>query len=91
MDIRFEREGTKVKASVTVSIPGYEDRSFPFTFDCGAAEYAGLLAEAMRSQLLEEIEEVRKDEYQSGWRDKSAHKGGQKQWFATTLKWRNRR
>jgi hypothetical protein len=91
MNIYFEREGTKVKASVTADVPNYETRVFSLFCECGGEVYAGLLTEAMQRQISSEIEAIRRDEYESGWRDKAAHKGPRRGWFASTFKWRNRK
>lgn len=91
MNITFSRDGTKAVAHVELAIPNYDSRVFPMAFDCGTEVYAGLLVEAMRRSLDSELETIRRDEYESGWKDKAAHKGARRSWFATTFRWRNRR
>ena len=91
MNIYFVRDGNHVKANVTIDVPHWDARMFTFTFDCGSEAYAGLLTEAMQRQITSEIEAIRKDEYESGWRDKAAHKGPRRGWFADTFRWRNRK
>lgn len=91
MKIYFERDGNKVKANVVIDVPTWDARMFTFTFDCGSEAYAGLLTNAMQSQLKAELEILRRDEYEDGWRAKAAHKSGPKAWFASTFHWRNRK
>ena len=91
MRIHFKREGTKVVANVDLDVPTWDTHVFACTFECGNEVYAGLLTEAMRVQLAKEIEAIRQYEYESGWRDKAAHKGARRDWFASTFNWRNRK
>lgn len=91
MNIYFKREGNKVMASIVIDVPNWDARVFSFAFDCGGEAYAGLLTAEMQRQIQVEIENIRRDEYESGWHDKAAHKGARRSWFATTFQWRNRK
>ena len=90
MNIYFVREGTTVVANVVINVPLWDERVFSFKFECGSDAYAGLLAKEMQAQLSSELEAIRMNEYQAGWKEKAAHKGAQRGWFASTFKWRNK-
>ena len=90
MRIHFEREGTQAVANIVLAVPNLDERVFSCKFECGGEAYAGLLVEQMQRQLQKEIEAIRQNEYENGWKDKSAHKGPRKSWFASTFQFRNR-
>jgi len=91
MQIHFSRDGTQAVAKVTLTIPTYDARVFPMVFECGSEVYAGLLVEAMNAALQNEVETIRRDEYEAGWNDKTSRKRPKRGWFATSFVWRNRK
>ena len=59
--------------------------SFPFSFQCGDAYYAELLRQHFDKKLSDRIEQVRKEEYDKGYKDGRA-KRGKISWFYSWLK-----
>ena len=70
--ITFKRDGTNVRMSVGINIPHFEARSFHFNWNCGQEYAAALLTAEMQKQLDTAIGEIRRKEYDRGWRDAKA-------------------
>lgn len=67
--IQFSRDGTKVKATVTVEVPNYDTRLFSFMWECNGEAYAGLLSKRMDARMRDHLEDIRRDAYNDGWKD----------------------
>jgi hypothetical protein len=65
--ISFNRDGTKVMITVSLTVPYYEDRVFFFYWEAGSAWAAGLLAHAMNEAFTHMVRMTREQEYDAGW------------------------
>lgn len=84
--IEFKRDGTKVTAIVTTSVPMDCVRNFQLSFEAGSEWAAGLLANAMRTQFCDAVKQARTEEYEAGWTDAKSHKkNAKKDWFTLRL------
>lgn len=70
--IEIKRNHGEVELWFDCFIPHYELRRFPFTFNCGNSEYAGLLTGKMKTALFEEMQRIRREAYEQGWSDAKA-------------------
>lgn len=61
------------------------DSTYHFLFDCGDKYYASLLRQHLYNRLSTRIEEIRKEEYERGYKD-GRSKRAKKSWFSTLLK-----
>jgi hypothetical protein len=67
--ISIDVEGEKVQVKVTMSVPFWENRVFPFTFECASRAYAGFFGRALQDKLFKSIQEARQEAYEQGWND----------------------
>lgn len=70
--IRFSRDGTVVRATVSCPIPNYESRDFWFQWIPGDEAYAGLLSAALQTRMVDQLERIRREAYEQGWKDAKA-------------------
>lgn len=82
--INFKRDGKKAVVRIDLSVPEYEERSFPFAFNCDGEVYAGLLTRAMRTAFSDAVKAARKEGYDQGWKDAKA-KRASCSWFKGSL------
>lgn len=74
----INKEGTKV--IITIRNGLLCQKTTPFVYECGSDVYAELLASHLNKKIGDAIEQVRKTEYEQGWRDK-AKKKPKRNWF----------
>lgn len=65
MRIDFTREGTRVVVTLTIWIT----MKFPFSFECGSEWAAHLLVVELDRRFRQQVENIRREEYDAGWRD----------------------
>lgn len=70
--IQIEIKETKVRVIVDTKYP-IESR-YVFSFDTGNADFAALLAENMNEKMRNDLEKIRRDTYEQGWKDAKAKK-----------------
>lgn len=76
--IKFSREGTRVKIDVSASVMGYH---FTFYHELKEDYLAELMRQDYQNHLEKRIEEIRRDEYNQGWRDAKSKKIAKRTWF----------
>lgn len=72
--IRFTREGTAVRVTISLAVPNYESRDFWFDRETNAGAYAGLLSAEFQKQMHDSLEKIRRESYREGWKDAKAKK-----------------
>jgi len=72
--IYLSRNGTLVRCTVHLRVPNYELRLFHFEWETNNRAFAGLLSAEMDKQLQTELERIRREAYERGWKDAKAKK-----------------
>lgn len=72
--IQFSRNGTLVRCTVPLQVPNYEKRLFHFEWETNSPAFAGLLSAEMDKRLHAELERIRREAYERGWKDAKAKK-----------------
>jgi hypothetical protein len=82
--IEVNRKDNEVEIKVTLLVPHYDNRVFTFSFNCGAAVYAGLLTQHIKNEIWTHVKKLRAEAYEQGWADAKAKR--QKQtWFKSSF------
>lgn len=80
--IQITREDSEVKVNLS---NGPLDAVYAFSFTCANKWYAALLTTHFNNRLSSLIEQVRKEEYERGYKD-GRQKQTKKTWFYSSLK-----
>lgn len=67
--LRVVRNNTEVRIKVEAFLPTWETRVFPFSFNCGDAAYAALLATRINTVIGEAVKTAREEAYNEGYAD----------------------
>lgn len=86
--IQFFRDGTKVKAVIEITgLQKLEERYPHFSFETNSTLYAELMKQTLEDNFSDDLEQIRKDAYDSGYKDGRGKKT-KKSWFGWTWKFR---
>lgn len=77
--IDIKREGTFVKVVVDSQWP--ISGQYSFQWDTGRNDFACLLSENLKNKMVRDIERMRRDAYNQGWKDAKA-KAKKETWFS---------
>ena len=69
---------------IKVTHPSFPDKPFWFSHDTGNEIFASLLYDKLSNTYHDQLEDIRKLEYESGWKDAKA-KSKKRNWFYRTL------
>ena len=76
---------TRKTSQVILNVPGPLGLWFPLTFEAGTEWAAELLLDFINHGIEKRIENVRRLEYEAGWKDAKAKKRPKRTWFLSTL------
>lgn len=83
--ITFERNGekscTQVQCRVNGALPEIEKSVFLFSFVCGQEYAAALLVRHLNETFLKQVQLIKSEAYERGWKDAKAKRGKQT-WFS---------
>jgi hypothetical protein len=85
VELRVRRDGSDVEVSISSHIPTWEERVFPFSFNCGNEAYAGFLTKHIQDVIGNAVANARREAYEQGWKDAKA-KRVKNDWFSRVLK-----
>jgi hypothetical protein len=81
--INIHAEGKKLKVSISYKYP-VSNWQTTFSIDESSELHSKLMAENLNNHLRETIEEIRRQEYEEGWKDAKSKKK-KKIWFSQLM------
>lgn len=78
--ISIKRDRKEVRLDIEIDVPHYDNRILYFRWDAGNEMFAGLLAAEMDTQIRDRIQEIRRLEYERGFKE-GRGKQKKKSWF----------
>lgn len=82
MNIEFSAVGEKCECKVTINVPFQGEVTWTFSHQHADKFYCGFATDAMRTQMHDALEQIRREAYEQGWAAAKAKKGGKKSWFS---------
>lgn len=83
MNISFVRNGSVVEVKLSISVPGHDAVTYSAAWDAQEKFYAGFLVSAMQQQMMSEMERMRREAYEKGWKDAKSKKHPKESWFSS--------
>lgn len=83
--IEFVSDDEVARVKVTVLCGTAGQCTFHADHQCGNKWYAGLLAKQWRQEACVEMQRIRREAYEAGWRDAKSKKRPKKDWFSGAL------
>lgn len=82
MNIDFLHSGAAQECKVTINVPYCGDVTWTFNHQNADQFYSGFACYAMRKQMGDALEKIRREAYESGWKDAKARKGAKETYFS---------
>jgi hypothetical protein len=78
----------KVNTSVRLEVSGKWplSKTYYFYWECNNEDFANLLTENIRSHMQNELQRIRREAYDHGWKDAKSKKGSKETWFSSIWK-----
>ena len=83
--IDITREGTKLQLSFL--LPGMNSSALLY-WECGSEWAARLLCDWLRDNMASNLQNIRRDSYNHGWKSAKSKKCGKVAWFPSSWSWR---
>lgn len=85
MKLDFRREGQSLFVNTTIYVPGHGDISYTATIGLGNEYYAGFVVDALKKQMGDEMNAMRRESYEEGWKAAKAKKASKETWFSSVF------
>lgn len=82
--IRISRHNCSVKVTIETGLYNSSSEVYLY-FECGNQMFADLLTQKLGNELSKNIQAIRQEEYEKGWKDAKAKKAKTK-WFSAAFK-----